>query len=76
MNFPLEDSLSGIIFDEIGEVVGWNEIVDGNDFIPFFKEPLFDDGTEDKATDATEPVNGNVWHDSDGWLPAIGGRAE
>jgi len=75
-DFALESTLDGIVFDEIGKVVGSDEIVDGDDFVPLFKEPLFDDGTEDKAADATEPVNGNIWHDVVLELPAAGERGK
>ena len=76
MNLAFENALSRVVLDQVSKVVGRNQIVDGNDFVSFFKEPLFDDGTENKAADATEPVDGNIWHDVGGVLPALGVRAE
>ena len=63
MHFAPEDSLGGIVFDEICQIVGRYEVIDRDNFISFFEEALFDDCTEDKTTDATEPIDCNIWHD-------------
>ena len=62
VDLALEDALGGVVLDEVGEVVGRNQVIDGDDFVPLFEESLFDDGTEDKAADAAEPINGDIWH--------------
>ena len=62
VDLTLEDALGGIVLHEVSEIVGGDEIVDGDDFIPLFEEPLFDDGTEDEAADAAEPIDGDIWH--------------
>ena len=63
MHLSLEDSLGGIVLDQVGKVVGGDKVIDGDDFVSFLEEPLFDDGTEDKAADAAEPIDGNIRHD-------------
>jgi len=62
VDLTLEHALGGIVLHEVGEVVRGNEIVHGDDFVPLFEEPLFDDGTEDEAADAAEPIDGDIWH--------------
>ena len=73
MDLTLEDALGGVVLDEIGEVVGRNQVIDGDDFVPLFEESLFDDGTEDKAADAAEPIDGDIWHDDDGLVAGVRG---
>ena len=63
VHLTLEETLRGVVLHEVGEIVCWNKVVDGDDFVSFLKESLFDDGTEDKAADAAEPVDGNIRHD-------------
>ena len=44
--FSLETTLNRVVFDKVGEIVSSHEVVDGDDFISFFKKSLFDDGSE------------------------------
>ena len=76
MNLSLEYALRGIVLHEVGEVVGGDEIIDGDDLVTLFEEALFDDGTEDEAADAAEPIDGDIWHDKWSWDDCAGGRAE
>ena len=76
MHLAFENALRGVILDQIGKIVGWHEIVDCDDFIPFFKETLFDDGTENETTDAAEPVDGDIRHVGWCWVARRGGRTE
>jgi hypothetical protein len=54
---PLKRPWAESYFHEIGEVVGRNDIADGDDFDVLADETLFDERAEDEATDASEPVN-------------------
>ena len=64
-NCAIEATLGGVVFQKIGEVVRWNDVTDGDDIEGGSKVTLFDEGAEDKATDATESVDGNSSrHDS------------
>ena len=72
MHFALENTLGGVVLDEVGKIVSRNEIVDCDDFVSFFKEPLFDAGTEDEAADAAEPIDGNIWPGDGYWMVAPG----
>ncbi len=58
----LERALGGVVFDEVGEVVSGDKIVDGDDFDFRAEESLFCDRAEDQATDAPKAVDSNFYH--------------
>jgi len=72
----LKDALRGVVFDKVGKVVGGYEVIDGDDIVPLLKEALFGDGTEDKAADAAEPIDGNIRHSGGILVAGVSGRAE
>jgi hypothetical protein len=55
-------ALNGVVFGEISEIVGGNEIVDGNNLDLFSQEPLVADGAKDKPADAPETIDANFDH--------------
>ena len=62
MHFATEASLGGIVFEEVSEVVGRDEVVDGHDFESFVEESLFDDCTKNKPTDAAKSIDTYCCH--------------
>jgi hypothetical protein len=56
-DFAFETTLGGVVFDEVSEVVGGNDIADGDDFDVFTDETLFDQRPENQAANAAEPIN-------------------
>jgi len=47
-----EFALRGVVFDEIGEVVGGNEVIDRNHFDFLAEEALFRDGAKHETSDS------------------------
>src|SRR4030095_14663648 len=61
-DFAIEASLSGIVFEKIGEVVCGNEVVHRHD-VDFVAEKAFvADRSKDEATDAAKAVNADFYH--------------
>ncbi len=58
-----EATLRGVILQEVGKVIGRNDVADGDDVKGGSEVALFDEGTEDKAADAAESVDGDGGHD-------------
>ncbi len=52
-------TLSGVVFDEVSEVVGGNDIPDRDDFNFFAHETLFDQRPENQAANTAEPIDCN-----------------
>lgn len=63
-NGACEAALSGVIFQQISEVVRRNDISDGGNVEGGSEVALLDESTEDKAADAAESVDGNGGHGS------------
>ncbi len=59
-----EATLRGVVFQQVSEVVGRNDVTDGDDVEGGSEEALFDEGAEDEAADAAETVDGDGGHDS------------
>jgi hypothetical protein len=53
-NLALETAMHGVVLEQIGEVVGFQQVVDRND-LDFRK--ILDCGTEHHAPDATESID-------------------
>jgi hypothetical protein len=54
---PLKATLGGVVFDEVSEVVGGDDIAHRDDFDVFTDETLFDQRPEDQAANAAEPID-------------------
>ena len=64
-NRAREAALGGVVLQEVGEVVGGNEVAHGDDVDVLPDEALLDEGAEDEAADAAETIDGDVdWHSS------------
>ena len=61
-DFAVEAALGGIVFEQVGEIVGRNEIVDRDDVDFFAEQALFADRAKDQAPDAAEPVDADFNH--------------
>ena len=61
-NLAGELALRGIVFEEVGEVVGRDDVADGGDFECGAEVALFDECAEDEASDASESVDGDGSH--------------
>ena len=58
-----EAALRGIVFEQVGEIVGGHDVADGDDFDFLAEQALFSDRAKDEATDPTESVDGDFdWH--------------
>ena len=57
----VEAALDGIVLQQIREVVGRNDIADGDHLDVLADQTLFDHRPEDQATNAAEPVNCNFY---------------
>jgi hypothetical protein len=55
----LEPALGGIVFEQVTEVIGGNNIAHGDHLDVLAHEPLFHHRAEDQAPDPAEPVNCN-----------------
>ncbi len=56
-DFAFEATLDGVVFDQVSEVVGGNDIPDRDDFDVFTDETLFDQRPEDQAANTAEPID-------------------
>ena len=55
----MEAALDRVELEQVGEVVGGDDVADG-DHVEFLAEQaLLDEGAEDETTDATETVDGD-----------------
>ena len=63
-----ESALRGVVFEEVGEVVGGNEIVDRDHFDFLAEEALFRDGAKDETSDSSKAVDADFCHDVFGML--------
>ncbi len=55
----LELALGGVILDQIGQIVGGNDVADGHDVERGAEEALLDEGAENEAADAAETIDSN-----------------
>ncbi len=60
----VEFALGRIVLEEVGEVVGGDEIVDRDDVDGGTQESLFRDGPEDQTPDAAEAIDADFCHKS------------
>jgi hypothetical protein len=49
-------ALRGVVFDEVGEVVGGNEVIDRDHFDLLAEEALFRDGAKHETSDSSKPL--------------------
>ena len=56
---PIEATLSRIVLQEIGQVVGGDQVVDGDDLELIAKQSLVDQGAKNQTANATETINSN-----------------
>ena len=68
-DLSVEFALGGVVFQQVGEVVGRDKVTDCGDFECLAEVALFDEGTENKATDAAESVDGDGSHGNIGKMP-------
>ena len=54
---PLNWPCVRVVLEQVGEVVGRDEVVDGDDVEVLAEQPLLDEGPEDQPPDAPEPVD-------------------
>jgi hypothetical protein len=66
-------ALRGVVFDEVGEVVGGNEVIDRDHFDFLAQEALFRDGAKHETSDSSKAVYADFCHDVFGMLmvPAL-----
>ena len=57
-----ETTLDGVVLEQVGEIVGGNEIVHRHDVDGFAEQALIANGTKNKAPDPPETVNGYFNH--------------
>ena len=58
---PLKLALRGIVFEQVGEVVGRDDIADRDDVEGRAEQTLLDQRAEDQAADAAEPIDCNFY---------------
>ena len=61
MNLPRESALGGVVLHEVSEVVGGNEIIDGDNIELFSEKALLAECTENKAADSSKPIDCNFF---------------
>jgi hypothetical protein len=61
-DLALEFPLGGVVLEEVGEVVGRDEVVDGDDVDCFAEKALFYDGAKDEAPDTAEAIDSDFSH--------------
>ena len=59
-DLAVEAALGGIVLEEVGQVVGGDDIADGDDVELSAEEALLDESAEDEATDAAKAVDSNL----------------
>lgn len=57
---PRELALGGVILQQVGEVIGRDEVVDGDHLDLLAQQTLIADRPEDQPTNAAEPINTNT----------------
>ena len=61
MNLPRESALGGVVFDEVGEVISGNEVVDGDNIKLLPEKALLAKCTKNKASDSSETIDCNFF---------------
>ena len=62
IDFFLRLALSGVVFDEVGEIVSRNEVVHGDDLDLLAEQALITDCTKHEASDAPETIDADFDH--------------
>ena len=57
---PVELALRGVVLEQVGEVVGRDDIVDRDDVDLLAEQPLFDQGAKHQAADPPETVDADL----------------
>ena len=60
LTVAVELALRRVVLQQVGEVVGGDEVVDGDDVELLAEQPLLDQGAEDQPADAAEPVDSDA----------------
>src|ERR1700741_4940242 len=64
-DFTLETALGGVVFKQISQVVSRHNIAYSDDVYVPTEHALLADGAKNKASDASEPIDCNIyWHNS------------
>src|SRR5882724_1978063 len=58
-NLAVEASLGGIIFEQVGEIIGGDDVADRDDLEVLAQQTLFGDGAKHQTANAPEPINCN-----------------
>ncbi len=58
-NLALETALGGIVFEEVSQIVGGDDVADGDDFDIFADHALFLDGAENQPANASKSIDCN-----------------
>ena len=61
MNLPRESALGGVVLHQVSEVIGGDEIIDGDNIKLFAEKALLAQSTENKAADSSEPIDCNFF---------------
>ena len=61
-DLALEAALRRVVLEQVGEVVGRDEVVDRDDFDLLAEQALLDDGAEHEPPDAAETVDADCCH--------------
>ena len=61
MNLPGESALSGVVLHKVSEVIGGDEIIDGDHIKLLPEKALLAEGTENKAADSSETIDCNFF---------------
>ena len=58
-NLAFETALGGIVFEEVSQIVGGDDIADGDDFDILADHALFRDGAENEPANASKSIDCN-----------------
>ena len=61
MNLPGESALGGVVLHQVSEVIGGDEIIDGDNIKLLPEKALLAESTENKAPDSSETINRNFF---------------
>ena len=61
MNFSRKSALGGVVFNEVSEVIGGDEIIDGDNIKLLPEKALLAESTENKAADSSETIDCNFF---------------
>ena len=61
MNLPGESALGGVVLHEVSEVIGGDEIIDGDNIKLLSEKALLAECTENKAADSSKPIDCNFF---------------